>query len=64
MNGPRILLADDHELVLERVTTLLQSAFEVVGATRDGREMVHRGYAPEARHLVFHDRPQLQDKSQ
>lgn len=33
-------MADDHELVLERVRTLLQSDFEVVGDARTGREMV------------------------
>jgi DNA-binding NarL/FixJ family response regulator len=37
---PRILLADDHHLVLERVTALLQSTFEVVGVAHDGLEMV------------------------
>jgi len=37
---PRILLADDHQLVLERVTALLQSVFDVVGAARTGREMI------------------------
>jgi len=36
MNRPRILLADDHQLVLERVTALLQSAFDVVGAAHTG----------------------------
>jgi hypothetical protein len=30
-NGRRILLADDHPLVLERVTKFLQSAFDVAG---------------------------------
>jgi DNA-binding NarL/FixJ family response regulator len=40
MNRPRILLADDHQAVLERVKTLLQSLFDVVGAARTGREMV------------------------
>ena len=40
MDRPRILLADDHQLMLERVTTLLQSSFEVVGAARNGLEMV------------------------
>jgi DNA-binding NarL/FixJ family response regulator len=40
MNRPRVLLADDHQAVLERVRTLLQSLFEVVGAARTGREMV------------------------
>jgi DNA-binding NarL/FixJ family response regulator len=38
----RILLADDHQLVLERVTRLLQSAFDVVGAAHDGQEMVEQ----------------------
>ncbi len=37
---PRILVVDDHQLVLQRVRTLLQSAFEVVGDARTGREMV------------------------
>ncbi len=40
MSRPRILLADDHQLVLERVTALLQSTFEVVGVAHDGLEMV------------------------
>jgi DNA-binding NarL/FixJ family response regulator len=40
MNRPRILLADDHQLVLERVAALLQSTFDVVGAARTGREMI------------------------
>lgn len=37
---PRILLADDHQAVVQGVTALLQSAFEVVGAAHTGREMV------------------------
>ena len=40
MSHPRILLADDHQLVRERVTVLLQSTFEVVGVAQDGLEMV------------------------
>ena len=36
----RILLADDHELLLEQVATLLQSKFDVVGTARNGLEMV------------------------
>ena len=39
-NRVRVLLADDHPLVLERVKALLQSTFEVVGVARDGLEMV------------------------
>jgi DNA-binding NarL/FixJ family response regulator len=37
---PRVLLADDHLAVVQRVTTLLEATFEVVGAARTGREMV------------------------
>ena len=39
-NRPRILLADDHPLVLERVKTLLQPTFDVVGVAHDGLAMV------------------------
>ena len=37
---PRILVADDHPLVLERVVALLQADFEVVGTARNGQELV------------------------
>ncbi len=36
----RILLADDHSLMLERVTRFLQPTFEVVGMAHNGTEMV------------------------
>src|SRR5208337_1778235 len=39
-NRRRILLADDHLLMLERVMTLLQPTFDVVGVAHDGLEMV------------------------
>ena len=39
-NRVRVLLADDHPLVLQRVTVLLQSTFDVVGVAHDGLEMV------------------------
>ena len=41
-NRRRILLADDHPLVLERVTTFLQSTFDVVGVAHNGLEMVEQ----------------------
>jgi len=41
-NRLRVLLADDHPLVLERVMVLLQSTFEVVGVAHDGLEMVDK----------------------
>lgn len=37
---PRILIADDHQLVLERVNALLRSDFNVIGAAHNGRELV------------------------
>jgi DNA-binding NarL/FixJ family response regulator len=37
---PRILIADDHQLVLERVNALLQSEFNIIGAAHNGRELV------------------------
>jgi DNA-binding NarL/FixJ family response regulator len=39
-NRPRILIAEDHRLVSQRVRAVLQSVFEVVGDARTGREMV------------------------
>jgi len=36
----RVLVAEDHEIVLQKIRTLLQSDFMVVGIARTGREMV------------------------
>jgi DNA-binding NarL/FixJ family response regulator len=41
-NRRRILLADDHPLVLERVKALLETQFDVVGVAHDGLEMVEK----------------------
>ncbi|MGD1082919.1 MAG: response regulator transcription factor [Candidatus Sulfotelmatobacter sp.] len=40
-NRQRILLADDHPLVLERLKAFLQSTFDVVGVALDGLQMVN-----------------------
>src|SRR5277367_763339 len=40
MDRPRILLADDHQTVLQRVQVLLQPTFDVVGTACNGREML------------------------
>lgn len=37
---PRILLADDHKIVLEGLKTLLSTEFDVIGAAADGRELL------------------------
>lgn len=37
---PRVLIADDHYLVLERVKALLNTTFDVVGAAHNGRELM------------------------
>lgn len=40
MNRTRILLADDHAMLLDGLVSLLGKEFEVVGAARDGRSML------------------------
>ncbi|MDH4131773.1 MAG: response regulator transcription factor [Gemmatimonadota bacterium] len=37
---PRVLLADDHLLVAEALTSLLEADFELVGVVEDGRALV------------------------
>ena len=39
-NRPRILLADDHKIVIEGLSGLLQEDFELVGAVTNGRDLV------------------------
>ena len=38
----RILLADDHPLMVERVKALLETEFDVVGVAHDGWEMIEK----------------------
>jgi DNA-binding NarL/FixJ family response regulator len=40
MKRPRVLLADDHRMLAEGLTGLLQPHFDVVGIVSDGRELV------------------------
>jgi DNA-binding NarL/FixJ family response regulator len=40
MGKIRILLADDHETILERVRMVLGEEFDVVGAVKNGRDAV------------------------
>jgi DNA-binding NarL/FixJ family response regulator len=40
MSKPRLLLADDHRLVLDGLQRLLEPEFDVVGAVEDGRSLV------------------------
>ena len=40
MGNPRVLLADDHRIVLEGLRSLLQSDYEIVGEVEDGRALV------------------------
>jgi DNA-binding NarL/FixJ family response regulator len=37
---PRVLLADDHQALLERTTALLSFSYEIVGAVSNGQELV------------------------
>jgi DNA-binding NarL/FixJ family response regulator len=41
MSPPRVLLADDHALLLDAFTRLLEPEFAVVGRATDGRALVH-----------------------
>ncbi len=47
MERPRLLLADDHTLVVEAFTKLLEQEFEIVGVVADGLALLKR--APELR---------------
>ena len=38
MMRPRIFLADDHSLLLEAFSKLLESKYDVVGTATDGRK--------------------------
>ncbi len=40
MARPRVLLADDHEALLDEIVVLLQGDFEVVGRARDGAALL------------------------
>ena len=40
MKVPRIMLADDHTLIVEAIRNLLEPRCEVVGAVSDGRALV------------------------
>jgi DNA-binding NarL/FixJ family response regulator len=37
---PRVLIADDHKIVVEGLKKLLSPEFEIAGAVEDGRELV------------------------
>lgn len=40
MKRPRIILADDHRIVIEGLRTLLETEFEMVGTVEDGRALM------------------------
>jgi DNA-binding NarL/FixJ family response regulator len=40
MARPRVLLADDHEALLDEIVVLLQGDFDVVGRARDGAALL------------------------
>jgi len=42
MSKPRVLLADDHRIVLEGLRGLLQEDFDLVGTATDGRELIEK----------------------
>jgi DNA-binding NarL/FixJ family response regulator len=42
MKKPRVLLADDHKIVIEGLKNLLSDEFEIVGSVEDGRALVEQ----------------------
>ena len=40
MTRPRVLIADDHKIVVEGLKRLLKPDFDIVGIVEDGRELV------------------------
>jgi DNA-binding NarL/FixJ family response regulator len=42
MQQARVLIADDHAVVLDRLVTLLKDRFEVVGTVSDGNVLIER----------------------
>jgi DNA-binding NarL/FixJ family response regulator len=40
LKRPRVLLADDHVPIIERVKPLLETAFEIVGSVDNGKDLV------------------------
>ena len=40
-NLPRVLLADDHQIILDTECQILASEFDVVGTVNDGESLVH-----------------------
>ena len=47
MSRPRLLLADDHKIVVEGLRSLLDPEFELVGTVGDGRALVEAAQASE-----------------
>jgi DNA-binding NarL/FixJ family response regulator len=45
MKKPRVLLADDHKIVIEGLKSLLQDGFEILGHVEDGRALVEQASA-------------------
>jgi len=54
MNRTRILLADDHALMLDGFTNLLEPKYRVVGAVEDGRALVEAAIRLQP-HLIILD---------
>lgn len=50
MSRPRILLADDHSLVLEAFTKLLETECDIAGTVTDGLTLLKSRSTIEARH--------------
>ena len=49
---PRVLIADDHDALLQKVSDLLAGEFQVVGAVHDGAQLVAAAAALEPDVLI------------
>lgn len=45
LSRARVLLADDHHALLQRVTSILAAEFDVVGSASNGRELIAQAEA-------------------
>ena len=52
MNRPRVLLADDHRIVLAGLEALLRDDYELVGRAGDGRSLIELARGTPADFIV------------
>ena len=51
--GPRVLIADDHQLLADACKTMLEPEFQVIGVVTDGRALVKAALAQKPEVIVL-----------